>query len=121
MQDWEAIETFVSPANLEELNNYRNGLLHKKGLGLLQPHSYVGKGIEEVQFRELFLDLHAQHTRNSIVIICALAILTDKLVELDPPTSKEMVDFQNLSTQMLPAIAEAIKKMYESSETESSD
>ena len=29
--------------------------------------------------------IHEQHSKNAAVLICALAILTDKLVELDPP------------------------------------
>ncbi|MBA3682141.1 MAG: hypothetical protein H0W73_13430 [Bacteroidetes bacterium] len=76
---------FIKSENLDELNIYRSGLLHKKGISDLQPHSYVGKQSENVPLKKIFQILHEQHSKNTIALIGVLAILTDELVRLDPP------------------------------------
>ena len=88
---WEWIEEFISPQNLDVLNNLRNGLMHKRGISNLQPHSYVGKSGENTPFDEIYQPLHEQHAKNSIVFLCTLALLTDQLVRLDPPSAEEQV------------------------------
>jgi len=86
---WQAIEEFISTENLKVLNDYRNGVLHKMGVANLQPHSYVGKAYDQTPFKIIFEFLHEQHTRNTIVFIGSLALLTDKLMILDPISSDE--------------------------------
>ena len=75
----------VGSENLEDLNNYRTGLLHKRGIADLQPHNYVGQSAGAVPLRKVFGVLHEQHTKNTALLLVALALLTDKLAELDPP------------------------------------
>lgn len=82
---WAFVFEFIKPENLEVLNNYRSGLLHKKGISDLQPHKYVGEKAEKLPLRKIYRILHEQHSKNSAVLLGALAILTDKLVKLDPP------------------------------------
>lgn len=76
----------IGSENLEDLNNYRSGLLHKKGIADLQPHNYVGQSAQEVPLRKIFGVLHEQHSKNTALLLVALALLTDKLVQLDPPS-----------------------------------
>ncbi|MBL7911085.1 MAG: hypothetical protein JNJ41_08545 [Bacteroidia bacterium] len=80
---------YIKPEYLEKLNNYRTGLLHKKGIADLQPHNYVGKKSETLPLKKIFQVLHEQHTQNTAVLLGALAILTDELVRLDPPNIKK--------------------------------
>jgi len=74
---WHLIEEFVSPANLEALAAYGNGLLYKKGT-------------------EVFAPLHEQHARNTAALLGAMSLLTDKLALLDPFSQQEQKDFLNL-------------------------
>jgi hypothetical protein len=75
----------IATANLDDLNKYRAGLLHKKGIADLQPHNYVGKEAEAVPLRKVFQVMHEQHSRNTASLLVALALLTDDLVRRDPP------------------------------------
>jgi hypothetical protein len=77
---WEAI----SAENLDELNSYRTGLLHKKGIADIQPHNYVGFAVDDLPFLKIFSVLHHQHAVNTVLLIAVLAMLTDELVRLDP-------------------------------------
>ncbi|MFO1438746.1 MAG: hypothetical protein U1F81_10575 [Verrucomicrobiaceae bacterium] len=79
------LREFLKSENLEELNSYRSGLLHKRGVADLQPHNYVGREAANLPFRKIFDLLHEQHTKNTCVLLSALALLTDRLVILDPP------------------------------------
>lgn len=76
---------FFSSENLDELNNYRSGILHKKGIADLQPHNYVDKKADSLPLRNILNVILEQHSKNAATLIGALAILTDKLVELDRP------------------------------------
>lgn len=76
---------YISSDNLTDLNNYRSGLLHKKGISDLQPHNYVGEKAETLPLKKIFQILKEQHTSNTAVLIAVLAMLTDELVKLDPP------------------------------------
>lgn len=75
----------VGTEHLEDLNDYRTGLLHKKGIADLQPHAYVARDAMESPFRKVFGVLHEQHSKNTALLLVALALLTDKLVQLDRP------------------------------------
>ncbi len=77
---WDAI----SSDNLDELNKYRSGLLHKKGIADLQPHNYVGIPVEDLPFLKVFTVLHHQHAINTLLLMAVLAMLTDELVNRDP-------------------------------------
>jgi len=85
---YELIADLIKSESIEELNNYRTGLLHKKGISTLQPHSYVGQNAQDLPLKEIFAFLIEQHSKNSAVIICTYALLTDKLVELKRPNIK---------------------------------
>ena len=76
---------FISSDSLESLNNYRTGILHKKGISDLQPHSYVGQSAIENPLKKIFSVLMEQHAINSAVLIGTYAMLTDELVRLEPP------------------------------------
>lgn len=75
----------VGSENLEDLNNYRSGLLHKKGIADLQPHNYVGQNPEALPLRKIFSVMHSQHVNNTAALLVVLALLTDDLVRRDPP------------------------------------
>lgn len=80
------IMEYISSENLDELNKYRTGLLHKKGISDLQPHNFVGKKAQTTLLLNIFNVLHEQHSKNTGILIGALALLTDELVNLDPPS-----------------------------------
>jgi hypothetical protein len=115
---WQFIRDFISSENLEELNNYRTGVMHKKGISKLQPHQYVGKSENELPFSSVFSFLHEQHSRNTAVLIAALAILTDDLVNRDPPTKEWQADFfqfaYNMAEMQLSSFPDELKKIEES-------
>jgi hypothetical protein len=74
------IERMISSEHLEELNNYRSGLLHKLGVAKLQPHSFVAKKSGETRLVETFMFLIDQHTKNTATLISIPALLTDDLI-----------------------------------------
>ena len=76
----------VSTANLDDLNNYRTGLLHKKGITDLQPHNYMSKDAKAIPLRRVFGVMHEQHGKNTAALLVALALLTDDLVRRDMPS-----------------------------------
>ena len=78
---WELIKS----ENISELNNYRSGLLHKRGISDLQPHNYIGENPEQVPLRKIFQVIIEQHAKNTVLILGILTMLTDKLVHLSPP------------------------------------
>jgi len=82
---FEFIMEFVKSANLEELNNYRSGILHKKGISDLQPHNYYGEKVNSLPLIKIFEVIHEQHAKNTAILICSLALLTDDLVTRKPP------------------------------------
>lgn len=75
----------VGPEHLEDLNNYRTGLLHKKGAADLQPHNYVGQPADATPLRKVLGVAHEQHAKNTALLLVALALLTDDLVQRDRP------------------------------------
>ncbi len=82
---YKLIADTISTESIQELNNYRNGLLHKKGLGTFQPHSYVGQDAKDLPLNKIISFLMDQHIKNSAVIVCTYALLTDELCKLSPP------------------------------------
>jgi len=82
---YEFMADLIKSESIEDLNNYRTGLLHKKGISKLQPHSYVGQKAQDVPLKDFFAFLIEQHSKNSAVIICTYALLTDELVKLKKP------------------------------------
>jgi hypothetical protein len=85
------IMSHFSSESLSDLDSFRSGLLHKKGIADLQPHSYVKKNPEEAPFLKLFASMHEQHAKNSAALLAVLAILTDELVRLGgTPSGSEM-------------------------------
>ncbi|NPD47598.1 hypothetical protein [Lentimicrobium sp. S6] len=75
----------ISSAQIENLNNYRTGLLHKKGVSSNQPQEFYGSQDSYKSLTKMFDFLMGQHRENSILIIATLALLTDELVKLDKP------------------------------------
>lgn len=82
---FEFLMEFVKSENLEELNNYRSGILHKKGISDLQPHNYYGERTNTLPLLKIFEAIHEQHTKNTAILISSLALLTDDLVTRKPP------------------------------------
>ncbi|QQT46091.1 Uncharacterised protein [Sphingobacterium multivorum] len=77
---FELIEELIGSESIQELNNYRNGLMHKKGISKLQPHSFAGMNARDLPLREVFGFIIEQHSKNSAVLLSTYAMLTDKLV-----------------------------------------
>jgi hypothetical protein len=82
---WGFLLNYTTTDNLAALNRYRTGLLHKKGIAELQPHSYISTPSRATPLLRVYELVHEQHTRNTGMVLAALAILTDELVRLDPP------------------------------------
>jgi hypothetical protein len=83
----------LSSASLQELNSYRSGLLHKKGIADLQPHAYVKKNPRDAPFISLFEVLHEGHSKNTACLLACLAILTDEIVRLQGRPSGSELEF----------------------------
>ncbi|MCW3111178.1 MAG: hypothetical protein JWQ09_5684 [Segetibacter sp.] len=110
---WGFVFNFISSENLDELNSYRSGLLHKKGIADLQPHNYVGKDEDvTVTLLKIYSVLHEQHFINTAVLLGVLALLTDNLVSLDPPA---------LSFSELPVDEETMMEYYKATATQQSE
>lgn len=82
--------TGVQPERLARINGYRTGLLHKKGISSLQPHAFVGVSPRDNPLKEHLIALRDQHADNTALLLAALAILTDELARLDPPSPPEV-------------------------------
>lgn len=94
----------VKSENLAELNNYRSGLLHKKGIAALQPHNYAGCPPDSLPDIRVFQYLHEQHAKNTAGLLAALAILTDDLVFRAP-----VQDADNLLAELRKLVTEEVK------------
>lgn len=82
---YQFFEEHISSKQLEQLNKYRTGVLHKKGLAKNQPHIFVGNKNSLGGLKDMFDFLFDQHCKNSVLLIAALSLLTDELVKLDYP------------------------------------
>lgn len=94
---WGFVWEFIKSENLDELNKYRSGLLHKRGISDLQPHNYMNKEFSLLPFEKMFTIMHEQYSKNTAVLIATLALLTDDLIERKPsPYSPDdiPVDFE---------------------------
>ena len=80
------IKEFINSENLHNLNILRTGIVHKKGLSRLQPHSYYNETKSYDILHKLMKELYEQYSKNSAVFVFSIALLTDKLVELSPPS-----------------------------------
>lgn len=108
---------FIASGNLQDLNSYRSGLLHKKGIADLQPHNYVGKRAEGIPLRRVYWVMHDQHAKNTSALLIVLALLTDDLVRRDPPPfslqdipAETLVSDLKLRLQVDPAAGESESK-----------
>jgi len=93
------IMEFVKSESLEELNSYRTGLLHKRGIADLQPHNYVGRNARSLPFQKIYAVLYEQHANNTAVLLAALALLTDQLVRLVPLPNETVAALSELMVQ----------------------
>lgn len=82
------IDEYISSKRLEELNRFRTGILHKKGISTIQPHSFYRDNEAYKKIIDVFHFLFDQHCKNSTILIASLALLTDELVKLDKPDFK---------------------------------
>ncbi|MFC5282022.1 hypothetical protein [Pedobacter alpinus] len=73
---WQQIQS----VRLEQLNNIRSGINHKKGNSKLQVHSFVGKTMEDGPFLVMFQDLMEQHRKNTLILLATLALMADDLM-----------------------------------------
>lgn len=81
---WDFIMDQLDYKKLEPLNNFRTGILHKKGISKTQPHNLI-KDKENNNLKEFYQFVTTQHTNNTAMLICVFAIFTDKLVEIQKP------------------------------------
>jgi hypothetical protein len=75
----------LASENHRDVNAFRSGILHKKGIADLQPHSYVSTHPDQSPLWAVFSVMKEQHMKNTAALIAALAILTDDLVERCQP------------------------------------
>lgn len=122
---YQLFTAYIKRENFAELDNYRTGILHKKGSSDMQPHSFVGKKFDETPIRKLLGVIMEHRQRSSIALISALAIMTDELVKKEPPQKRfamlldlfELMDKLNLvkreeQINMLPDMLPKIIAMY---------
>jgi hypothetical protein len=74
----------VQADELQELNDYRAGVFHKKGICGLQPHSMFSLRAESIPLQRFFEFMCEQHRKNSAAFLAALALLADELVRRSP-------------------------------------
>lgn len=86
----EPLLELISSEAIEDINKFRTGILHKKGMSDLQPHNYVGVSPNNLPYLRLFEIMYKQHQKGTLCLIITLAILTDSLVILQP---KDQIDF----------------------------
>ena len=103
--------SFVDSDTLSELNNFRAGLLHKKGISGLQPHKYVNNATPEQELLSIFGFLHQQHAKNTAVLLSSLALLTDQLVLLEPPKITPAEIFSQFEQSIVKIAARIMKAM----------
>ncbi len=95
------IDEFISSTRLSELNNNRTGMLHKKGISKLQPHSFYGKEKGYKKLNDFFYFVHEQFSKNCAMLIATFALLTDELVKLDWPEIRiEEIPIESLIKNM---------------------
>ena len=81
---------YIESESFKKLDNLRTGILHKKGISRLQPHNFFSEGeFNNTPFPE-FLDLvRFHHRRNSVALLCSLAVLVDRLIVDVPRATKK--------------------------------
>lgn len=75
----------ISSSQLEKLNNYRTGILHKRGIAKNQPQEFYASKDGYKSLVEMFHFLFEQHCKNSTILIASSSLLTEELVKLDKP------------------------------------
>ncbi len=104
---WSYVKEIITSELLEDVNTFRNGLLHKKGIADLQPHNYVDINPSDAPFNKISAVLMEQHSRNTAVFLCILALLTDSLVELNPDGDEEW-----FASRIVPLAEKTARKIY---------
>ncbi|MBS1715869.1 MAG: hypothetical protein JST30_16195 [Armatimonadetes bacterium] len=97
----------IKSENIDDLNKYRSGILHKRGIADLQPHNYVDIRAEDAPFQKIFSVLAEQQAQNTAVLLGVLALLTDRLMELAPPLETEI---QWHLENVMPVMTKSIEK-----------
>ena len=92
---------FIKSENFDTANSYRTSLFHKAGIADLQPHTYVDTLPENAPFDKILNIMHFQHTQNTAVLHCALAMITDELCRIDPPSATEIKSFSEITEPLL--------------------
>ena len=92
LEYFQFIKDFISSDLLSSLNNYRLGILHKRGISDLQPHNYIGIEPQLLPLYKIYQVMQEQHMRNTSILLASLAILTDELVRIDP-ISEDLFSF----------------------------
>ncbi len=91
----------ISSKQLEKLNNYRTGILHKRGITKNQPQEFYKSKDGNKSLVEMFHFLFEQHCKNSTVLIAASSLLTDELVKLDKPNFElSEIPFNTLTDEL---------------------
>ena len=96
---------YIKSENLEELNNYRTGILHKKGSSKMQPHSYIGiDNFDELPLRDLLDFFKHHHFMNSKVYLGALAMLADEVMDIRLNAGEDLHEEKNRIIKMMEAV-----------------
>lgn len=97
----------ISSSQLEKMNNFRTGILHKKGIAKNQPQEFYASKDGYKSLVEMFDFLFEQHCKNSTIVIAVSSLLTDELVKLDKPTFElSEIPFKSLIDELKEIIAD---------------
>lgn len=95
----EILLDFIKSENLSELNKFRTGLLHKKGISKMQPHSYTKhNNFKDTPAFEIFSFVYEHHHKNTITIFSCLALLTDQLMRFE--TEENKLQYRKENTEL---------------------
>ena len=86
----------ISSNQLQTLNSYRTGILHKKGFSKNQPQAYYNNDKSAHNLLANFNFIHDYHCKSSAMIVAGLSLLTDEIIRLQP-----LEEFPNLPLNSL--------------------
>lgn len=83
---------YIESDSFKELDNFRTGILHKKGISLLHPHNFFSADdFSNTPFPKFLDFVRFHHRRNSAALLCSLAVLVDKLIKDIPARDKKLL------------------------------
>jgi hypothetical protein len=98
---YQFVNEYISSERLDKLNRFRTGILHKKGISSIQPHSFYQNNEAYKNLTGAFDFLFDQFCKNSAILIASLSLLTDELVKLDKPDfTMAEIPFESLTKEL---------------------